>query len=380
MSDASAAQNPDSLEDLFLKAVFEFEFFSAGPWYKDRELVAGIVTAVARLPLFAEFTLAGPEDRQKPFSGVEAATALMANGTDDVTYLQDGPDETRTAMVRIAPSDNSLTLKIWCGGAVLQRHRATLLDQLSQVIRDILGQFTGVAGLAYGYAFPVHDRANGFSYPRPRPPQRHASIQIYSVVEYFDLAFHRSTHAEAALDGVEALLSGEAPECARWLSVEGSDLVEVRFVEDAGDEAGLQRGASAHEVWLSTHLPTRIDGGYNALGDAVERVGGDETPAPPLTLYSASSGIGYKAVMVSPEGAIERDAWDEAAEVLAAGQISGDRPVGAVKLIVPARRHALQIAAEAGKAGFAAVLYPDDEGRFWNPDPPGRWIGSPKPD
>ena len=382
----------DPTDDLFLKAVLQFEFVTpsgtsgtsgtasgaAAAWYKDRKLVAGLVDAVAAQPLFSECTLAGPEDEQRPFSGVEAAKKLVASGKDDVTYLQDGPDETRQVMVRIAPFDGSLTLKIWCGGAALQRHRATLFDQLAAILAAVLSQLAGKAGLAHGYVFPVHDRMAGFDYPRPRPPRRHASIQIYSVVEYFDLAFHRSAHPDAALDGVTALLAAELPAFARRVQAEGSEIVEVRFADDAGDEAQLQRGASAHEIWLSAQLPTRIDGGHNELGDAVERMIGDEAAQPPLTLYSPQSGVGYKAVLVLPDGKLERTAWDAAVAVLAAGALPDGQPVGALKIIAPTRRHALRIAEQVKQAGFAAVLYPSDDGRIWNPDPPGQWVSPPR--
>lgn len=368
-------------DDLFFKAVFEF-FFTApssgsSAWYKDKRHVAAIVDAVAAQPLFAECKLAGPEDKQKPFSGVEAAKKLVANGRNDVTYLQDGPDEARQVMVRLEPWDESLTLKIWCGGAALQRHRQTLLDQLSQILAAVRGHFAGLAGLGFGYAYPVHDLANGFDYPRPRPPREHSSIQIYSVVEYLDLAFHRSGHGEAAPDGIAALLGEPLPDFAKKL--ERDELVELRFAADPGDEADLSRGASAHELWLASHLPTRVEGGYNALGDLIERVVGDERPEQPLTLYSPTSELGYKAVVVLPGGKAEEGAWAAAASVVASGKLADGRPVRAVKLIVPLRDQALATSAAAKRAGFAGVLYPDDSGRYWDPDPPGQWLTPPRP-
>ncbi|HRC59144.1 MAG TPA: hypothetical protein PKU97_24645, partial [Kofleriaceae bacterium] len=215
-------------DDLFLKAVFEIAFFpdEAQPhvalaWYQDRSYVQQLVDAVAELPLFTEFRLAGPEGEQRAFSGVEEAKRLVATGRDDTVYLQDGPDDERLAMVRIEPSAGSLTLKIWCGGAVLQRHRATLFDQLTQVISRIRAQLAGKAGVQFGFAYPVHDLELGFTYPRPRPPRRHPSIQIYSVMDFFDLTFHRSGHEDAGLDGVRALLGSERPAFVTQSEAEG---------------------------------------------------------------------------------------------------------------------------------------------------------------
>jgi hypothetical protein len=35
------------------------------------------------------------------------------------------------------------------------------------------------------------------------------------------------------------------------------------------------------------------------------------------------------------------------------------------------------VADRAKQAGFDSVLYPDDQGVFWNPDPPGVWLTPP---
>ena len=48
-------------------------------------------------------------------------------------------------------------------------------------------------------------------------------------------------------------------------------------------------------------------------------------------------------------------------------------PVAAVRVIVPLRHHAFEIAEQARAAGIDGVLYPDDDGDLWNPDPPGAW-------
>jgi hypothetical protein len=194
-------------------------------------------------------------------------------------------------------------------------------------------------------------------------------------VDYLDLTFHRSGHPDAGLDGVEALLGGPIPEFVERAEVDG--LCVLRWTKDPGDEAQLMRGASAHEVWIAAHLPTRIDGPYNQLGDCGEELAGDEAVRKPLTLYSPTSQIGYKAVLVLPDGGIEPGAWSDAANVLAAGTLPSGEVVDQVKLIVPTRALALQIAGRAKSAGFAAVMYPTDDGQYWDPDPPGLWIGGP---
>lgn len=368
---------PPAADDLFLKLVLELAFHQRAAWYRDRALVNALIDALAAAPLFTELRVAGPDEDLRPFASVEAARKALVTGRDDTMVLQDTVGPARRAVVRLEPDDSALTVKVWLGGPVLERQRASALDQLVALTRRLRAALAGKAGLAYGFAYPVHDREGGFAYPRARPPRRHPSLQLGSVLDLFDLAFHRSQHADAAQDGVDALLGAELPSFVH--RDEADDLVALRWVDDPGDEEQLGRGAAAHAQWMSAQLPTRVEGGYNAVGDRAEDLPGDEHQVEPLTLYSPSAELGYKAVLVLPDGAVEAHAWTTACQVLAAGQLADGELVRELRLITPTRAHALALAPRAKAQGFAAVLYPDDDGQLWDPDPPGAWLGPPHP-
>lgn len=365
--------------DLFLKMVLQFAFHPDPKkpdrpveWYRKREHVHAMVDAIARVPLFRELKVAGPDDELEPFATVDAAKKLMATGKDDQRLMQDQPERGYSVMVQVTPSEGSLELQVWCGRAALERHHATILDQMIAIAIDVRTHLQKIAGLQLGYIYPVHASTGRFPYPRPRPPRKHPSIQVSSIVDLIDLTFHRSDHEDAAGEGAAQLAASALPSFAKRSEKDG--LVVIRWVDDAGDDEQLRRGASAHEVWIAEHLPTRVDGPYNELGDVAEK---GQTAKPPLTLYSPSTKTGYKAVVVFPDGKVEESAWNEARSVMKAGKLPDGSPVSSVKIVVPLRALTFAIRERARKEGFAAVLYPSDDGYFWDPDPPGSWIGPP---
>ena len=134
----------------------------------------------------------------------------------------------------------------------------------------------------------------------------------------------------------------------------------------------LAEAASAHDTWAQQRIPTERMPGWNDRGDQQE-IKGTTQARPPLTLYGVKSKIGYKAVMVSPEGELEPTALAEAKAVLDRGALDDGTPVNRVKLVVPTRDFAIAVAPRAREAGFEAVLYPADDNTFWNPVPPGLW-------
>lgn len=364
-------------DDLYIKAVLQLAFATPGPWYRKRETLNAILDVIARQAIFGELKAAGPDDKLVPFSGVPAAKKLIANGKPGMYMLDDGLGEKRHVLVRPIIEDDTLELLIWCGGEALSRHRASILAQIAAVALGVRAVLAGQAGLRYGFAYPVHDNAGGFDYPRPRPPRRHGAIQVYSVLDLIDLDFHRSSHPDAEAAGAEALAASELPAYASRTTESG--LCVIRWVDDAGDERQLVRAASAHEAWMGEHLATRFDGPYNELGDRRELRQGVEQ-RPPLTMYSPVNHIGYKAVVVQPNGKLEDPAWKIAVDIARSKQLPDGAPVDQVKIVVPLRRLALQVRETAIRAGIAAVLYPSDDGEFWDPDPPGSWSTPPRPD
>jgi hypothetical protein len=151
----------------------------------------------------------------------------------------------------------------------------------------------------------------------------------------------------------------------------------VRWVEDFGNVTALERGAVAHEEWIGQYLPTMISSGYNTLGDFAEPMRGIEHQ-PPLTMYSPQYQTGYIAVVIDKNGIPEGFYWNLAKQIAAHRALPDGTPIRRVCIVVPLRDLAIDFAAEAKAHGIDAVLYPADDGVWWNPDPPGDWAYPPR--
>ncbi len=120
-----------------------------------------------------------------------------------------------------------------------------------------------------------------------------------------------------------------------------------------------------------------ISSGYNALGDLAEPMRGLEE-RPPLTMYAPQSRTGYVAVMLDEHGVPEEHYWSLAKDIASQRVLPDGTPVDRVRMVVPLRDLAIDFAADARNQGIDAVLYPADDGTWWNPDPPGDWAYPPR--
>lgn len=336
------------------------------PWLASPAPMLAISDVVAALPLF-EGVRFGGRDAMKPCRpDAASARALAGVARETVVELQDVATGRPDLLIRLAALDGSLEVALWAGGAHLLRHRDTLLEQCVTAAVGIRHALRGVAGLRARSVVPS-DPGGRFDYLRDRPPRRSLVFPLGSVVDLIDLHFHESGHVAALPDEARAL--AETPSDVARSEHDG--LVVARWARGA-TEAELAEAASAHDAWAQRRIPTERMPRWNDLGDQQE-VKGTTQPRPPLTLYGVKSKVGYKAVMVSPEGELEPTALAEAKAVLERGALADGAPVTTVKLVVPLREQAVALADGARAAGFGAVLYAADDDTLWNPKPPGLW-------
>lgn len=361
-------------EDLELRLTLEFRVRrTEKTWFKDKKYLGAVVEALAEQPLFGDLTVAGRWDRTKPFESLAQAKSLVAIGRAVDTSLESPTKDDATSDLRVVlqPRAEAFSLLIFCKGAVLAKHRKTILEQFVALSIRVREALADVAGIFTGYATPWFAplSTGDWVYPRPRPPRTHPGVPIHSVVDVIDLRFHTSKHPEVEPEPARALATAKAPTAVRRHAKD--DLVVIQWAKDA-TLAELQRAASEHEVWFSAQVETLLDDGFNELGDRIEKARNAQ-PAPPLTLYSPKWRVGYKTVVVFPDGSVDKSAWNAAKKVVKTKATEDGSLVDEVMIIVPKRDLVFVVAERAKEAGFAAVLYPGDDGTFWNPDPPGLW-------
>lgn len=365
----------DAPLDLLVTAAFDYRInFDSGeliPWLSTPKHMNAVADVIAAMPVFADIAFGGRAAMKPCPATAESARAIAGVGHEVVAEFQDVETGRPDLLVRLAALDGSLEVRVALAGAPLAKHASTLIDQCIEAAIGIRRALGGVAGLFAGSIFPLN-RAGRFDYLRDRPPRRNTVFPLSSVVDLIDLRFHESGHvASRPLDA--RALSATPPLGVTRTEVDG--LVISRWAMSAA-AAELARAASAHDAWAQQRIETERMPGWNDLGDQQE-VKGTTQARPPLSLYGVKSKIGYKALMISPEGQIERTAWAEAKAVLDRGALDDGAPVKVVKLIVPLREQAIALAAEAQAAGFDAVLYPADNNTLWNPTPPGQWRQAP---
>jgi hypothetical protein len=324
--------------DLRLAFTFEKE-----TWYKQKKYLAGVVDAMAKQPFFGELKFGAKDGYAKrSFDSVDAAKKMVVLRTEDGVALMASKDDDTDLVVIFSPG-GILHVTIRMSGAVLARHRDTIIDQLATAAIGICAALAPVGALHKGHAFPVYQHYGTFDYPRPRPPRRDPQSEIASVIEIIDVPFHRSGESQSSPERVK-YASLRTPKSAR--RTKHGELVVIRWAANAHEEE-LQRGLSAREVWLGEVAGAAIQGGYDERGDKRED---------PRTVRKKK--ITHCAV----------DDWKQAKKITDRKQ---------TKLILPSRELALEIAEEARAAGFLGVLYAGKDGALWDPDPPGIWLTPP---
>ncbi len=356
--------------DLLLNAFLRF--YPAKPtWLKSREHPKALVEALLGSPLFAGIAIGNTNADE--FEAVTAAKAvkMVASGRQVAARFHDREDDSDLT-IDLDLRAERCEVRLNVAGAALASRGDKALDDLVAVMQACIAALRGTAGLGDG-SIQADSTSGAFEFPRPRPPRTNDLYPEGSVVTFLDATFHASGAEDADRAAIAALTKPAPPAPAKTTTTDG--VVTVRWARTC-DAADLEAGASAHAVWIAQRLAPDIDRDFNELGDQREERAFNSKPRGKLTFYDPNSEIGYKAVLVLPDGKPEPTAWNDAKKIAKAGTIDG-ATVAAVRIVVPLRHQVFEVAADARKAGFDAVLYPDAQGNFWNPDPPGKWIGPP---
>lgn len=322
------------------------------------------------------FTLDAPDGYAAAAEALAAATRQMA-GFERVTRVADGDtggpfdDEWFLIAVRdttvkswqasSAEHDPDVAVECWHEDDKLElivrlwddaarRYGPRLLEDAWRWIGAVPGTLSPSSGLrpiAHPPLQPARDPG------RPRLPL----LQFENAASFFDRRFA----AKVASAESRALL-----EHLRTTPAEGG----LRF--ERGDVTLV---AHAHELTFDdvveaqgTHARWLVDAARQALPRLADRMlplRGDQLEAPPLSFVDSESRVGFKTVVVFPDGTKEEEAWRDAVGVAKANHgKSGDEALAGVYVVVPLREHAVALQAEAEASGITGVCYPDDRGNL----------------
>ena len=347
--------------------------FAAEPrWYEERDRVVPLLDAILDSPIGREVRFAGESSSWKEATTREAVHQLIAVGKDSSFGMFADPKVPRLQMV-LAITHGAFELEFRVHGDLYERRKQTLLDEVGAIAAALRRAGT-LGGLRWGFAAPVLRARAGYDYPRPRPPRTDARIPSGAVLDALDVRYHAGDDRDAD-EGAIRLARAELPAYVRRDEADG--LVLLRWTEDLGDIPEPERAYAETEDWMGSHPTSAIARGYNDVGDAREPMRSLEQ-RPPLTMYDPTTKTGYVAVLLLEDGAPVAEPWQIARTAARDGRLEDGTPVDRVKIIVQLRELALDFTAQARAAGIDAVLYPAEDGTWWNPDPPGRWAYPPR--
>lgn len=359
--------------DLLLNAFLRFypTGKSGTSWLEDRARPKALLEALLGSPLFAGIAVGRIGGDDYELVTPDKAAEMVATGGNVLARLLDREDD-HQLMIDLDLRANRCEVRATASGAALAACGDHALDDLVTAMQDCITALRGVAGLGDG-SIKIDSLTGTFAYPRTRPPRENLRYPQGSVVTFLTPAFHASGASSSRPDEIVALTEPAPPAPAETTTSDG--VVTVRWARTLGQD-DLEAGASAHGRWIADRIKPNIENNFNELGDQRD-LHASGAPTGGLTLYNPRNQLGYKAVLVLPDGSIEPSAWNDARQILQARKLEDGTPVRSVRIVVPLRQHVFAIAEEAKRAGFGAVVYPEGDGSFWNPDPPGLWIGSP---
>jgi hypothetical protein len=234
------------------------------------------------------------------------------------------------------------------------------LDALIAWARAVAKLPEGRARVRRGTVYPID-----LDFPARRPPVTHKVVRLGTIVDFFGPVWLSGW----APDLIELVSDAELPRGASRIRDE--ELIVMRWGADPASPDAFAEACMRQEDWWRAHLDIPPDGGWNRAGDRAVYAPALE-PAPPFTLVDRAQHVGYRALAVTPDGAVDDAAWTELAELTALRQLADGTPIDRVRLIAPTRAAALAIVDRARDLGVDAVLYEEGD-RLFDVTPPGNW-------
>jgi len=277
-------------------------------------------------------------------------------GTFEMMAGADPADTEWYLQLTVEPSE--LRVFLGLGASIVRASAASLLAQLDRWVVSWTTSLPLSLELGKGSFAPTQD-----DYPRAMPLRQSLAWPLGALVQYVGIRFHRSDAERSAV--LDRLIAEPLPATASRRT--DGDLLILSFIDDLGHAETIRRARAAQERWMIRLVETEPARGWNEHGDRL--VGPiNAVPLDPLTLWEPSNNVGYKAIVVDPDGSVDEPVWNAMVEIARSGRLADGTVVKALRLVAPRREDAMAILDRALDAGFEMVVYP--QGRaFWQVRP-----------
>ena len=327
----------------------------------DVNRVKKMAEAFLSAPALASATKARVDDGAAKKVTPKTRADFAAIGKPALIEYLDHPNPKRGAWAQFTLGDSEIDLDSVVERAEMTKRRASALDDLTAAFVRAAEVWRGIAVVRQGF-IKLEYVATSPPYARLKEPRENIRFPQRSLVTFLDRA--DTLRAEDVKPLTE-------PPPAHAMVMTHGDLVEVRWAKTL-DDREIAQASTWHDCWIRRTV-TAPDDGFNELGDELINAG-NARPQPPLTLYNPWLKLGFKAVLVTPEGELEESAWQDAQAVLKAKALPDGDEVAKLWIVVPLREHAVAVHDRVVAAGFESVLYSGKGGEFWDPVPKGPWL------
>lgn len=329
----------------------------------DVKRVKKMAEAFLSAPVLGGITKAKIDDSKPKNVSAKTRADAATTGEDSMIDYFDNPKPNRGVWVQFNLEDKEIELRCVVETSEIKKHRASALDDLTAAFVRAAEVWNGVAVVREGN-IKVEFDGESPPYARLRKPRDNMRFPQRSLVTFLDRAF-----AQRA-DEFKALTE---PKPAHATVTTHGDLVAIRWAKGLSDRE-IEQASTWHDCWIR-RIATTPDDTFNEQGD--EKVdAGDAEPAKPLTLYNSWLKTGFKAVLVTPKGGLEKTAWNDACSVLKKKALPNGDEVEKLWIVAPLREHAVAVHDRVVEAGFEGSLYPGEGTEFWDPVPKGPWLSA----
>lgn len=331
------------------------------PKPEDLDTLFSLLAKIALVDTYHYIIEEGREEYLQ-FSSFTQLTELSQEAQSEKTYLilsdKDNP-ESDTAHISLSPAKISVV----CSSRYESDRDLPplLITQSISAITECYSElrqkyrFGPLMGLEY-YDIP---------YQKIHPPRDMYPWGESKAVDFISEEYYAS-YLQVGNTKIQALIEAPLPEgVCRFRQ---GDLIILQWINDSDTIEKISEQLARRDKWYAESLSLPIQSDYNELGDRQELTHGWEKH-PILTFYEPVGQIGYRMTLPYEDNSLNEDTVEEIASWIKNESLPDSTPIRKLNLIVPDRHSALSILDEAKSIGVKKVIYPDDNGRFWDPDP-----------
>ena len=208
------------------------------------------------------------------------------------------------------------------------------------------------------------------NYSQPRPPRVWRKFNPSAIVDI--IIYRKEKLASYYEKVVHQLCFGKLPS---WVqrNKKKNNIFIIDWRNNKTIEEEISDLISQRILWFQEYSGFNVNSLFNNEGDKQLTII-NPVKTKYFTFYSSFNSKGYKGIWISEKLdeniklLLQMKSW------IKAGITPDGNPISEINLIVPTKDEAISFYQLAQKYGINSVLFATDDGKLWNPFPPGNWL------